>query len=216
MTGCLHLCTYCWARRLALTRLKRHPHYAAHGFNPALNEKAFSRRFKPGEWVFVCDMGDLWGSWVPAEWILKVLERVRDFPSTTFFFLTKNPSRYLEFLGEMPGNVELGATVETNRDEGYSALSGAPSPSERLRAMMELEWPNKVVVVEPVLDFDLDGFVEALKRVKPSRVYIGYDNYGHRLPEPPLRKVELLVKRLKAFTAVHAKTLRRAWYEEAG
>jgi hypothetical protein len=51
---------------LALTRLKRHLHYALHGFNPAFNERALARRFKPGEWVFVSDMGDLWGSWVPS------------------------------------------------------------------------------------------------------------------------------------------------------
>ena len=213
VTGCLHECSYCWARRLALTRLKRHPHYALHGFKPAFNERAMGRRFKPGEWVFVSDMGDLWGSWVPREWIERVLEVVRANPRTEFFFLTKNPARYFEFLDEMPENATLGATVETNRDEGYELVSRAPKPSERLRAMAELDWPRKVVVVEPVLDFDLDEFVEALKRAKPVEVYVGYDNYGHRLPEPSLAKVKALVGRLEGLTSVHAKSLRPAWYE---
>jgi len=31
------------------------------------------------------------GVWVPRSWILRVLEHVRRFPQTTFFFLTKNP-----------------------------------------------------------------------------------------------------------------------------
>lgn len=160
-------------------------------------------------------MGDLWGSWVPAEWILKVLKHVKSFPDATFFFLTKNPSRYFEFLNEIPDNVELGATIETNEDRGYSVFSKAPSPGTRLKAMAELKWSNKVIVVEPILDFNLNGFVEALKQVRPSKVYIGYDNYSHRLPEPPLRKVKSLVDRLKTFTVVHAKALRQAWYEEA-
>ena len=56
---CLHGFSYCWARRLALARLRQHPHYALHGFNPALSEEALARRFKPGEWVFVSDIGDL-------------------------------------------------------------------------------------------------------------------------------------------------------------
>ena len=213
VTGCWHGCVYCWARRLALTRLKRHPHYALHGFEPAFNERAMSRRFKPGEWVFVSDMGDLWGSWVPREWIERVLEVVRANPRTEFFFLTKNPIRYFEFLDRMPGNATLGATVETSRNEGYERVSRAPKPSERLEAMAELNWPRKVVVVEPVLDFDLDEFAEALKRVKPVEVYVGYDNYGHRLPEPPLAKVKALVSRLESLTRVHAKSLRPAWYE---
>lgn len=161
-------------------------------------------------------MGDLWGSWVPAEWILKVLEYVKGFPNTKFFFLTKNPSRYLEFLNEITDNVELGVTIETNRDRGYNTFSKAPSPSSRLKVMGELNWPSKVVVVEPVLDFDLEEFVEALKQVKPSKVYIGYDNYHHRLPEPPLQKAESLVNQLKTFTTVHTKVLRQAWYEKAG
>lgn len=214
VTGCLHSCSYCWARRLALTRLKRHPHYSVHGFNPALNEKAFARRFKEGEWVFVCDMGDLWGSWVPSEWITRVLGHASMFPRTRFFFLTKNPSRYSEFLGMMPESAELGVTVETNRDDGYERFSKAPKPSERLKRMAELDWPRKVVVVEPILDFDLEDFAKELRELNPSEVYIGYDNYGNKLPEPPYSKAKELVERLSAFTRVHAKSLRPAWYEK--
>ncbi|MEM0344945.1 MAG: DUF5131 family protein [Thermofilaceae archaeon] len=213
VTGCLHNCVYCWARRLATTRLRRHPHYAENRFKPALNERAFSRRFRPGEWVFVSDMGDLWGSWVPRDWILRVLDVAARHRETTFFFLTKNPSRYLEFITAMPENVELGATIETCTDDGYERVSAAPKPSERLRVMAELEWPRKVIVIEPVLDFELDEFVSALREVRPAEVYIGYDNYGNRLPEPPLSKVKLLIEKLSSFTKVHAKTLRAAWYE---
>jgi DNA repair photolyase len=82
------------------------------------------------------------------------LEVVRANPRTGFFFLTKNPVRYFEFLDRMPENARLGATVETNRDEGYERISRAPKPSERLEAMAGLDWPRKVIVVEPVLDLE--------------------------------------------------------------
>jgi hypothetical protein len=41
-----------------------------------------------------CDMGDLFCSDVPDEWILQVLYYTYKFPETKFLFLTKNPSRY--------------------------------------------------------------------------------------------------------------------------
>ena len=68
----------------------------------------FNRRFKPGTLIFVSDMADLFGSWVPSRWMKIVLEHVEKFPQTTFLFLTKNPERYLEFVSQIPSNVVLG------------------------------------------------------------------------------------------------------------
>ncbi|HDJ04540.1 MAG TPA: DUF5131 family protein [Candidatus Bathyarchaeota archaeon] len=75
----------------------------------------FNRRFKPGTLIFVSDMADLFGSWVPSRWIKIVLEHVEKFLQTTFLFLTKNPECYLEFVSQIPSNVVLRATVETDR-----------------------------------------------------------------------------------------------------
>lgn len=60
--------------------------------------------------VFVCSMADLFGKWVPAEWIELVLEQVRNNPQWTFLFLTKFPIRMSEF--EYPENVWLGTSVD--------------------------------------------------------------------------------------------------------
>jgi len=214
VTGCRFGCVYCWARRLAEGKLKRAvPHYAVHGFNPAFNERALARRFRPGSLVFACDMGDLWGPWVPREWILKVLEVVRRNPCTRFLFLTKNPRRYFEFIDRMPSNALLGATIETDLDEGYERVSRAPKPSERLRAVAELAWPAKVVSVEPVLRFS-ERFPRLLAEVEPLLVYVGYDNYGCRLPEPPPKETLRLVETLRSLgIEVVEKTLRPAWHE---
>ena len=150
---------------------------------------------------------------MPREWILKVLEAVKANPRVKFLFLTKNPSRYFEFIDRMPENVLLGATIETDRDEGYSAISRAPKPSERLQAMAKLEWPAKVVSVEPVLRFS-ERFPQLLAEVKPLLAYVGYDNYGCKLPEPRLSETLQLIETLRSLgIEVVEKTLRPAWYE---
>jgi len=56
-------------------------------------------------------MADLFGEWVPAEWIKKVIESCTESPQWNFLFLTKNPKRYLEF--DFPENAWLGATADT-------------------------------------------------------------------------------------------------------
>jgi len=156
-------------------------------------------------------MGDLFGRWVPREWIERVLRHVERYPRTTFLFLTKNPARYLEF--RFPPNAILGATMETNRDELAERVSRAPPPSERFRAMVELEHHWKFVSIEPILDFDLEVLVAWMRRIGPRLIYVGYDNYGSRLPEPPLEKTLRLIERLRRFTEVREKTLRPAWHE---
>jgi len=212
VTGCLHACVYCWARNLAarLANMGVQP-YAERDFAPTLIRWRLDRKFSRNSFVFVCDMGDLFGSWVPKEWILKVLDVVSKHKSASFFFLTKNPRRYMEF--EFGGNVVLGATVETNRP--YQRISKAPQPPERLEAMIELSHEYKALIIEPILDFDLKEFVYMIKRVKPVFVYVGYDNYGNKLPEPPLKKTIALIDELSEFTDVRYKTLRRAWYENS-
>lgn len=212
VTGCTHGCTYCWARRLAETKLRSTEKYRA-GFKPALHERELGRRFKPGGLVFVCDMGDLLCSGVPDEWVRLVLDRVARFPRTTFLLLTKNPERYFDFLDLIPPNTVLGATVETDRDDLAAKVSSAPPPSRRLEAMRRLEWPRKLISVEPILDFT-DRFAEALASTNPSLVYVGYDNYSCKLPEPPLAKTLLLIDNLSRRARVMVKTLRPAWYEK--
>jgi len=148
-------------------------------------------------------------SWVPREWIERVLRVVRSKPRSWFFFLTKNPKRYLEFEGELPNNVVLGATIETNRD--YK-LTKAPAPRERYEAMVKLSWKWKAVVIEPILDFDAE-FIDWIYNISPVIVYVGYDNYNNRLPEPKLEKTMILLEALRGVTDLRLKTIRKAWYE---
>ena len=80
--------------------------------------------------------------------------------------------------------------------------------------MRRLMHEHKAVVVEPILEFDQEEFTEAIREMSPSFVYIGYDNYGCKLPEPRLEKMLEFISRLRGFTDVRVKTIRKAWYEE--
>lgn len=204
--GCYHNCTYCWAVKMAKTKLHHMEKYKD-GFKPKLVEYELEKKFT-NKFVFAVDMGDLFGKWVPREWILKVIKAVEQNPESYFLFLTKNPSRYHEFIDVFPKNVVLGATIETNRSYPFS---DAPSPIERYKAMANLKWENKLISIEPIMNFDLDIFVQWMNDIKPKVVYIGFDNYGHRLPEPSKIRTLQLVAKLEKFTRV-----RKKWEKQKG
>jgi protein gp37 len=65
-------------------------------------------------------MADLFGTWVPEEWIDKVLDVCNGAPQHRFIFLTKNPKRYMALYDVLPkrNNFFFGTTVTTG-DEKY-------------------------------------------------------------------------------------------------
>ena len=94
------------------------------GFLPTFHRY---RLDQPKEWkeprtIFVCSMADLFGDWVPDEWIKDVFDACRKAPWHRYLFLTKNPDRYdmLEDAGMITSadkNFWLGSTVtDMNRD----------------------------------------------------------------------------------------------------
>jgi DNA repair photolyase len=198
--GCLHACSYCWAKIYS-------ERYGMEDFHsPRLIEERLNKRFR-NQFVGVSMMGDLFGQWVPTEWILKVIDATRNSPSTDFLFLTKNPSRFKEFAHLRRDNILLGATIESNRSYDFSK---APCIAERATAMIELPYKRKFVSIEPILDFDVETFAEMIERISPELVAVGYDNWHNRLPEPSLSKTLQLIDRLNEFTSVRTRTLREA------
>jgi DNA repair photolyase len=214
ISGCLYNCNYCWAKDLATTKLKNSHRYTK-GFKPSLNETEFRSKFGRGDLIFVSDMGDMFGDFTPDEWIKQVLDHIRSFPDADFLFMTKNPKRYLKLLPYMPKNAILGATIETNIDEIVQTdkVSNAPLPSERYEAMKALDWDRKIVSIEPVLDFDLKTFTKWIDEINPFIVYVGYDNYCHKLREPTLKLTTELLNKLPETALVIRKAIRPAWFE---
>lgn len=88
------------------------------GFEPTLHEYRLpmpAQKKKPAN-IFVCSMADLFGDWVPDEWIMRVFEACKAAPQHNYLFLTKNPARYcaLANSGRLPDdkNFWYGSTVD--------------------------------------------------------------------------------------------------------
>ena len=136
VTGCNHGCTYCYARTIAESR-DMAKFYPA-GFTPlyhserldapantpvparARQEPAFGR-------VFVCSMADLFGAWVPQDWIDSVVASTVANPQWEYLYLTKFPQRYARL--DLPKSGWIGASVDEQHRaeptlEAMSKVSG--------------------------------------------------------------------------------------------
>ena len=76
------------------------------GFQPTLHRERMEIPigWKEPRTIFVCSMADLFGDWVPDEWIVEVFDACKAAPQHRYLFLTKNGKRYLELAkkGIMP------------------------------------------------------------------------------------------------------------------
>lgn len=79
--------------------------------------------------ILVCSQADLFGDWIPDEWIARVFEAVEAAPWHNYLFMTRNPQRYqrLREQGKLPqrDNCWYGTTItepntETFHAEGYN------------------------------------------------------------------------------------------------
>lgn len=158
VTGCRHGCPYCYARRTAHRfdaglkddnqtesglhvlpeKLRAMPY--PYGFEPTLHRYRLNQPERQAEpqTVFVCSMADLFGRWVPTEWIRDVLDACMRAPQHRYLFLTKNPARYLELdnMAMLPheDNFWYGSTV-TNDD----AVAMYPMPGKNINAFWSME-----------------------------------------------------------------------------
>lgn len=114
ITGCLHGCDYCYLKRLE----KRFGFDMKPAFHPERLDD-IGKLKKPAK-IFVGSTADMWGDWVPNEWIDAVLDVCRAYPAITFQFLTKNPDRYNKF--KIPINCWVGTTVDGTKYSLYISL----------------------------------------------------------------------------------------------
>jgi hypothetical protein len=155
IAGCKHPCQiYCWAN----DQTQRFPKIYPHGFNnPAFRprmlsapgntsvpaEAAIDGRFKNVSSNF---MSDMFGAWIPADWIEATLAVERADPRWNFLHLTKFPGRLLEF--EFSPNMWIGTSVD---------LQQRVENVERVFAKLREKYPDLV------LWLSIEPFLEALK-----------------------------------------------------
>ena len=139
VTGCKHGCKYCYARDIA-------NRFYAEKFEPTFRpERLTAPKDTPlpiesdngNRNVFVCSMADLFGNWVPQEWIDAVLESVTNAPEWNFIFLTKNPERMVDI--NWPDNAIVGATIDEQDRVHRTEM-----------AFMEISAKSKFISCEPL------------------------------------------------------------------
>lgn len=190
-TGCNFGCSYCWARKLAETKLKAsYPN----GFMPTTHPDRFNKRFKPDDFVFICSMGDI--SFAPAVVWNQVYITAQNHPNTKFLLCTKNPLIYQKLAWRLD-NVYYGVTIET--DKNYR-VSKAMRTYDRYLSFKEVEYPHKFLSVEPVMSFNLEVFVDWIANIKPEIIEIGADNYHNNLPEPQPQYLRQFLDIIKRYT----------------
>jgi glycerol-3-phosphate cytidylyltransferase-like family protein len=169
-------------------------HYVPHTHPERLDTK----KMPSAETVFVCGNGDI--SFCSQEYTESIIERVARYPERTFYFQSKRPECFSPFLTQFPSNVILVTTLETNRNEGYKLISKAPIPSQRCEQFRKLDYPRRVVTIEPVMDFDTEIFFSWILDIKPEYVWLGFNSHPEQvqLREPSKEKVMEFMGRLRA------------------
>lgn len=182
VTGCLHGCEYCYARRIAERfGANQMPIFADY---PVLHEPvrctdtyAYMRdagisagkiqpypfgflptfyRYKldePQHWkkprnVFVCSMADLFGHWVPDEWIAEVLKACDAALQHRYLFLTKAPSRYEKISSLMPSWEEM--YLEKSRPVMMFGASATDDAMMAVAYKSNAEWVSVEPILEPI------------------------------------------------------------------
>ncbi len=205
VTGCMHGCPYCYAKKIAERFSGDREYNEAHalcgyvnvadddegkselrelhafmrtedgnpvaypfGFTPTLHgyRLGWPAEKKNGRNIFVCSMADLFGPWIPDEWISKVLNACRNAPQHQYMFLTKNPKRYAELpeFAALLDNFWFGTTI-TSSEDAFRAWQ------------MPLARPNTFLSIEPLLG-PIDPGVLNLNTV--SWVIIGAETGNRR------------------------------------
>lgn len=191
VTGCLHGCEYCYARRIAERfgareiydpecQCQRHLiergmltgtgkpleldypweqknkdgsiTNAAYpfGFSPTFHRY---RLDEPQSWkkprnIFVCSMADLFGYWVPDEWIAEVLKACDAAPQHRYLFLTKAPSRYEKISSLMPSWEEI--YLEKSRPVMMFGASATDDAMMAVAYKSNAEWVSVEPILEPI------------------------------------------------------------------
>jgi protein gp37 len=165
-----------------------------------LDDRELKTDLGEDNFIFVGSSTDMFAKKVPSDWISKVIIKCLEHKKNKYLFQSKYPKRFAEFGGSLCYlNLVFGTTIESNRQ--YKEMGDAPTIKERYEEFKYLS-EEKMLTIEPIMDFDLEPFVQMIKEIKPDWVNIGADSKGHKLPEPSKEKTEKLIKELNKFTKV--------------
>jgi len=155
VTGCMHDCPYCYARDIA-ERSTAYPQGFAPTFHPSRLGAPANEPLPPEAKtdpayrnVFANSMSDLFGQWVPREWIEATIEMARRNPQWNFLTLTKFPQRAADF--DFPDNWWMGTTVDAQ-----ARVANAEKAFARIRC--GTKWLSVEPLLQPLTFGRLDLF----------------------------------------------------------
>ena len=216
--GCRHGCVYCvpsfqrQLKRIAgVLGCKACYDYEPHYHPERLN------RIPSAPIVFVYGTGDI--AFCDPYFVRRTFSAIdghRPRMRKLYYFQSKAPAvfnQYMEWFLENQDKVILLTTLETNRDTGYREISKAPLPSQRFSDFLALDYPRKVLTIEPVLDFDTNLFASMVLLLQDQGtleyVWFGFDSKNCGLPGPSTEKAQMFVKILHNYRVeIRGKTLR--------
>jgi len=166
ITGCLHGCWYCYAKRMF------------HRFGKSFEPKFYPERLeelkklkKPAK-IFVCSVSDLFAPWTKQKWRDAVLNEIQKpkYNHLTFQLLTKNPENIKL---EAKENIWVGVTITQYKDldkiwdltqnyKGHKFLSFEP--------LLEFVSPHTLKGIEWIIIGKLTGS----KRIKLNPDWVKY------------------------------------------
>jgi protein gp37 len=124
------------------------------GFEPTFHRYRLEelQHYKKPQNVFIGSMTDLFGAWVPDEWIQEVFKTCEAVPQHRYLFLTKNPARYIKLYKKnlLPArhNFWYGTTTVTEKNRYWYS-----------------EYHNFFVSIEPIMSRFSDFFTEVQRIV---------------------------------------------------
>jgi len=111
ITGCLHRCWYCYAKKL-FTRFHK-------SFEPTFYPERLGelKKLKKPAKIFVCSVADLFAEWTKPEWRNAVLNEIHkpEYNHLIFQLLTKNPERIPPEI-QPKENIWIGATITCQQE----------------------------------------------------------------------------------------------------
>ena len=179
ITGCLHGCPYCYARSMARRFggkiITGHDHLYIldeparradgtinpypYGFDPTYHKYRLKipQEWKKPQTIFVCSMADMFGDWVPEEWIDQIFTACLAAPQHRYMFLTKNGKRYMELAkkGIMPDteNFWYGCSVTrpeepfffSDRYKTFASIEPILEPFDWVLGLKHIELPDWII-----------------------------------------------------------------------
>lgn len=202
--GCDFNCKYCKLSFQRQAKRQKQRCLACYSYEPHFHPERLNKIPK-ADLVFACGNGDI--SFAEKDILKQMFEAMENKSKQTFLLQTKNPSCLIGW--DIPSNVIVGTTIETNYDTRF--ISDAPIPKYRIVDLWLVEHDRKFITHEPLLEFDLDTLIKWDKKSNLEMVWIGYCNHNKNklnLIEPSIEKTNKFISELEKFTEVRLKTIR--------